>query len=192
MIDNASTPGILQDNLNAPMGDILCSIAASVAAAQIELDRSAITVAEMMSGQRLLRDLETGELIDEAGEPTDTPAVVDSRVLFGYTRGESGEVEPTKLSILELGFVPAFYQFAETVIELKIAMRLTKDENRRTVATGAAVDGSYAATYGFEAQYASVLKARLVPVPPPAALDEYLEAKLEEQAALVEEAETSV
>ena len=51
-----------QDLLSAPMGDMILQMALAIAEAQFELDKSSIMVAEMMGGQRLLRD-EEGRLI---------------------------------------------------------------------------------------------------------------------------------
>ena len=58
-----------QELLNVPMGDMIRSMALAIAQAQWELDKSSMTVTELMSGQRLLRDLDTGKLLD-AGRQT--------------------------------------------------------------------------------------------------------------------------
>ena len=69
-----------QELLNVPMGDMIRAIALAIADAQWALDKSSMVVAELMSGQRLLRDLDTGELMDAQGKRTGTPTIVDSRV----------------------------------------------------------------------------------------------------------------
>ncbi|NUM46924.1 MAG: hypothetical protein HUU38_19640, partial [Anaerolineales bacterium] len=46
-----------QELLNVPMGTMIREMAKAIADAQWELDKSSMTVAEMMSGQRVLRDL---------------------------------------------------------------------------------------------------------------------------------------
>jgi len=77
-----------QELLNVPMGDMIRSMALAIAQAQWELDKSSMTVTELMSGQRLLRDLDTGKLLDSNGKPTGEttkPITIDSRVFFGYT-----------------------------------------------------------------------------------------------------------
>ena len=73
-----------QELLNVPIGDMIRWIALAIADAQWGWDKSSIVVTELMSGQRLLRDLETGELMDAAGRRTGTPTIVDSRIYFGY------------------------------------------------------------------------------------------------------------
>ena len=49
-----------QELLNVPMGEMVKSMALSIAKAQWQLDKSSMTVAELMSGQHILRDLDTG------------------------------------------------------------------------------------------------------------------------------------
>src|SRR3954452_13446142 len=97
-----------QELLNVPMGDMIRSIARAIADAQWALDKSSMVVAELMSGQRLLRDLDSGELLDAAGQRTGTPTIVDSRVMFGYTYDADRKRVPTRVSMMELGFVPTF------------------------------------------------------------------------------------
>jgi hypothetical protein len=187
--------------LNLPVGDLIRSVALGIAEAQFQLDKASMTVAELMSGQRLLRDLDTGKLITPDGEPTDLPVVIDSRIYFGYHYDERGRRVADRLSMMELGFVPTFYQFVDTTIELKLAVRITQVERvgpaaaggsgsgaakeaRDVKETGSAgwwagsasegfvlsstpVDANYSSAYSFEAQMASTVKTKLVPVPPP-------------------------
>ncbi len=162
-----------QELLNVPMGDMIRQMALAIADAQFELDKSSILVAEMMGGSMRVRD--------EEGVPV-TPAVtLDSRVSFG------GE----QLSMLELGFSPNFYQFVDTIIEVKIAVKMTesvastystttsapsikKHQKMRAMVTQ--VDASYTRKYDYSAEGASLLRTKLVPVPPPAVLEERIRA----------------
>ena len=118
-----------QELLNVPMGEMIRSMAMAIADGQWALDKSSMTVAELMSGQRMLRDIDSGQLI-HTGEGG-APQVVDSRVHFGYTyedkKNQEGTVirKPQKVSMMELGFTPNFYQFVDTVIEVKIAIKMT-------------------------------------------------------------------
>ena len=83
-----------QELLNVPMGSMIRQMALAIAEGQFELDKNSMLVAEMMSGQRLLRDIDTGELINPL--PDGTPRIIDSRIYFGYTyeeeRDEKGEI----------------------------------------------------------------------------------------------------
>jgi hypothetical protein len=180
---------------SVPIGEMVRSMALAIADAQFELDKASLITAEFMSGQRPLRDPDSGRfLLDEAGKPI----IGNSLVQFGYTRDQNGDPVPNWLSMMELGFVPAFYQFVDTVIEVKLALRINQvaapidpatgdvmtvpaggwasDATRRTgvTVTSTPVDAGYAATYNFDLELSSVFKTKLVPVPPPAVLEDRL------------------
>ena len=208
-----------QELLNVPMGDMIRSIALAIADAQWALDKSSMVVTELMSGQRLLRDLETGELMDAAGRRTGTPTIVDSRIYFGYVYDDNGNRVPTKMSMMELGFVPTFYQFVDTIIEVKISITIqasveatnsqaqnTTDVANRTAYTyqysgnwwysGAAtssvsrgttvstsqVNAGYASRYNYSVEGSSLLRTKLVPVPPPPVLEDRIRQLMELEA----------
>ncbi len=199
-----------QELLNVPMGEMIRSMAMAIADAQWALDKSSMTVAELMSGQRMVRDLETGELSTDA---EGDPRVVDSRVHFGYTYNlEDGKVkrEPNKVSMMELGFTPNFYQFVDTIIEVRISISMKgetqqvsssqratderadsarhqgyatrhwwswghssgADRQSRTTVTTAQVNASYANKYSYSVEGSSLMRTKLVPIPPPAVLEE--------------------
>ena len=183
-----------QQLLNVPMGDMIRQMAFAIADAQLELDESSVRVAELMSGQRPLRDAE-GNLVDQDGNPTDVPEYVDTRVYFGHETVEGVE-KPARVSMMELGFTPTFYQFIDTIIEVKIAIKITRDtefktnwtarqETRKNVSCSentvqtSQVDASYSAKYGYTAEGSSLLRTKLVPVPPPAILEERIRGLLD-------------
>jgi hypothetical protein len=176
-----------QELLNVPMGEMIRDMALAIAEAQIALDASSLRVAEMMSGKMYP--------IKDDGSPDESAPVRDTTVTFGYAY-EGGVRVPTKMSMLELGFTPTFYQFVDTIIEVKIAIKITRDtemktnwssrqETRKNVSCSentvktTQVDGSYASKYGYSAEGASLLRTKLVPVPPPAILEERIRGLLE-------------
>lgn len=203
--------GIGQELLNVPMGDMIRQMAFAIADAQLELDESSVRVAELMSGQYPRRD-EEGNLIDAAGEPTDKPVYVDSRVFFGEETVD-GKLVPSRISMMELGFTPTFYQFIDTLIEVKIAIKITREIERkksvqqkedattktsslefkrgamfakvtnRTSVTTTTVDASYSAKYSYSAEGSSLLRTKLAPVPPPPVLEERIRKLIEDRAA---------
>ena len=119
---------------------------------------------------------------------------------------------PTRLSMLELGFTPTFYQFVDTIIEVKIAIKITRETTRTrttkdtfqqntnasrsrsgflglflgpssrqtTTVSTSQVDGSYSAKYGYSAEGASLLRTKLVPLPPPPVLEDRIRRQLDE------------
>ncbi len=177
-----------------PIADLIRSMAMAVADAQFELDKSSLMVAEFMSGKRPLRDPSTGEFVGEDGKPTTEAVLIDSRIQFGYDIVDGKRV-PRLVSMMELGFVPTFYQFVDTAIEVKLALKLNKVSQPIDPRTGRAssggeqvivsstpIDGAYAAGYGFKLEFASVFRTKLVPVPPPATLDARLRELLQQEA----------
>ncbi len=368
-IDNIN---VGQELLNVPMGDMIRSMAFAIADSQWQLDKASIRVAELMSGQQLLRHPATGELMDTDGRPlkavampdgrmvnpdvlqltandkgqitaegnkeieeaakaylqeekqplpsTDppnyetevdkylagisdaarrsikeaawkerkigakaageaekrrellrekaaaappvTPRVTDSRVFFGYTympeRDAAGKIiylnrknpedpdgdeidvpqmirVPKRVSMMELGFTPTFYQFVDTIIEVKLAIKKTREtvETRTTRETSTentekdltvaettktrtstgwhgwwwwgyhhssektetkhkkvgkqettratSVDASYSSKYGYSVEGSSLLRTKLVPVPPPAILEDRIRQVMESE-----------
>ncbi len=209
-----------QELLNVPMGDMIRSMALAIADAQWALDKSSMVVTELMSGQRLLRDLETGELMDEKGQRTGVPTIIDSRIYFGYFYDDKGNRIPTKMSMMELGFVPTFYQFVDTIIEVKISITInatteamsstaasTTDvanraaysyqhsgywwgygggaaasASRGTTVTTSQVNAGYANRYNYTVEGASLLRTKLVPVPPPPVLEDRIRQLMEIEA----------
>lgn len=209
---------------NVPFGELIKTTALAVAEAQAELDKSALRVAEMMSGSAVLRDPETMLPIDANGRrPVRTeggvyyasddaserfePAMVDTRVFFG--RDLAGA--PVRMSMLELGFTPTFYQFVETVLEIKIALTLTKavdsevknkgevrevSQSSRVAASygrnggsfaassqvqtkATPIDATYSTRYNYAVEAASLFRTKLVPVPPPALLEQRIRQQME-------------
>lgn len=209
-----------QELLNVPMGDMIRSMALAIADAQFALDKSSMIVTELMSGHRLLRDLETGELMDEKGQRTGVPTVINSCVYFGYDYDENGNAVPKRLSMMELGFVPTFYQFVDTIIEVKIAVTInavteaathvaygsSSVESRAsygyqhsgywgwygggvaasssgaTTVTTSQVNAGYANRYNYSVDGASLLRTKLVPVPPPPVLEDRIRQLMEIEA----------
>lgn len=206
-----------QELLNVPMGEMISSMALAIADAQWQLDKSSVVVTELMSGQRLLRDLDSGVLMDADGKATGIPTVIDSRVYFGYEYDSGGNKIPQKLSMMELGFVPNFYQFVDTIIEVKIAVSVrgeteqsteisnsnsssssssssngtrywwwggyNSNRHSRTVtARTSSVDANYSSKYSYSVEGASLLRTKMVPVPPPSILEERVRQLIELEA----------
>lgn len=180
-----------QDLLNVPMGDMISQMALAIADAQLALDESGIRQAELMSGRVVLRD-EQGRMINESGAvSTDGPHFYDSLIYFGYRRSADGTTTtPERVSMMELGFTPTFYQFVDTLIEVKIAIKMTEESSSTRTEKGyqrssrfsatkngifystsvTPVDATYSSKYNYSAEGSSVLRTKLAPVPPPSVL----------------------
>lgn len=210
-----------QTLLNVPMGEMISSMATAIAQAQWDLNKSSIVSAEYMSGSRIVRDLDSGIPLEEGtGQPIDennagVPMVQDTRVHFGYSYlpDEHGNLTrvPQRVSMLELGFAPVFYQFVDTIIEVKIAVSLQSTTTRKTTrktqsksssnrrryhwgrfgfystggpkAVATSVDANYSNTYQYSVEGASLLRTKLAPVPPPSVLEERIRSIVDQEAA---------
>lgn len=110
---------------------------------------------------------------------------------------------PQRLSMLELGFTPTFYQFVDNIIEVKISIKFTREGSssvdvqsnsktrsasigfsrgrvraRRNVTT-TQVNANYSQKYSYSAEGSSLLRTKLVPIPPPAILEERIQQQME-------------
>lgn len=118
---------------------------------------------------------------------------------------------PVRHSMLELGFAPTFYQFVDTIIEVKIAIKITRESEygvtRTTTSSSKSstgrfgffgfagrgstgsnvvtsqVDASYASKYSYSAEGASILRTKIVPVPVPVALEARIRSFMETEEA---------
>jgi len=178
-----------QDLLAVPFPEMVEKLAMSIATAQLELDLKSVQVAQMMAGQKVVvpnPDFPDDRAKDRTIEP--------QRVVFGKRyKNESltgtsltadGNKEDADFSLLELGFMPNFYQFVDTIIEVKISISMTKESSysqsssttRASAGWGSVkvstVSASYSSKYSYHAEGASLLRTKLVPVPPPAVLEE--------------------
>lgn len=114
---------------------------------------------------------------------------------------------PTRLSMMELGFTPTFYQFVDTIIEVKLSISFTQEHSsetkvesksrtvsksasigfskgrfsasKRKTVTTTQVNGTYASKFNYTAEGSSLLRTKLTPVPPPAILEERIRIQLD-------------
>lgn len=120
---------------------------------------------------------------------------------------------PTRLSMMELGFAPTFYQFVDTIIEVKIAIKITREREFTRTRTNkdssvdaaskrkrsfwgtsransykrnvatSQVDASYSNKYSYSAEGSSILRTKIVPVPVPTALEDRIQSFMETEEA---------
>ncbi len=167
---------------DVPIGDMVQALAIGIAEAQFQLDRASARLAEMMSGTYQLRsDLDS--VLDDVPE---NDGLIDTRIWF------NGE----KLSMLELGFTPTFYQFVDTTLEVKVSVSVTRETTSETTSESTSthtkkkkhgffgsggsttstrtttVSARFAQRFQYSAEGASVIRTKMVPVPPPAILED--------------------
>jgi len=171
--------------LNVPFGQMISSLGRAIADAQRSLDENSIHILEEMG-----RD-----------QTVSLPFVT-----VHYNDSEGGLVvsdDPIKTSMIGAGFQPTFYQFAETIIEVKIAITMSYEysntynrkyesgtntgsnysvdgnnydyDYKRTVTTATTVDAGYSNKYNYNTEGSSLLRTRLVPVPPNSLISQMIE-----------------
>jgi hypothetical protein len=137
-----TAPTVTRTLLEAPLPELIARLGLAIAEAQAALDTNSISVAQAM-------------------------ATTDEKLKIKL--GEES------YSLLELGFVPTFYAFTEATIEAKLSFSV--QESRETTTGGSAtvgygvlaasVNASYTRKFGFQAEGASSIAARLISLPPP-------------------------
>lgn len=164
-----------QELLDVPFPEMLKSMGLAIAQAQFELDNTSLRLARMMAGEGY-------EVPDPTESDPKKTKTVQALVQFD---GKS-------LSLMELGFTPTFYQFVDTIIEVKVSISMSQESQSafstttvageteggfavfyaKTAARVSTVSASYASKYQYSAEGSSLLRTKLVPVPPPAILEE--------------------
>lgn len=171
--------------LNAPFPEMIKTMGLSIAEAQYELDLVSMKIARLMAGYEPEPEPEPGQTLPpRSGTPQRTKLV---------PLGDGKEY-----SLLELGFTPTFYQFVDTLIEVKISISMSRETNYSRSSTTvdanlkgsvgffsasasmrvSTVSASYASKYQYSAEGSSLMRTKLVPVPAPALLEERIRAMI--------------
>lgn len=144
-----------QELLNVPFGDMVLQLAGAIAEGQYKLDRLSCEIAKLMGKETI-----------------SLPSL------------EQGK-EEYKTTLLGAGFQPTFYQFTDTIVEVKMAITMAKS-HEATVSTSAkagigcfsaSVNASYTGKYSYSVEGSSLLRTKITPVPPNSFLEKYLEIK---------------
>lgn len=150
------------------------------------------------------------------GTGKDTAVPSGNATLPDGTTVKATELEirmPTRMSMMELGFGATFYQFVDTIIEVKIAIKITRDRSytktrqakKADVSSSSSrkrsfwgtsksssygrnvatsqVDATYSNRYSYSAEGASILRTKIMPVPLPTALEDRIQSFIETEEA---------
>jgi hypothetical protein len=135
--------------LNAmPFDEMIASMGTGIAEAQRKLDEISFEITKMMSG---------------------TEAKYRIRL--------SDSADARSYSLLELGFAPTFYQFVDTVLEVKVAFSMSSETSNtgsgrgKYQAKSTPVDATYSNRFQYPVEGSSVMRTKLVTVPPPGLLE---------------------
>jgi len=147
--------------LNVPLPEMVMKLGLGVAEAQRALDENSVETAKLLADTTVPLVLSITQTIAENGT-------------VSYT-----SQDPVDVSLLQIGLMPTFYQFAEATIEVTMDIKTTTSrETNIKVSAKAKVgfamwsasvntDVSHNRKFGKEVHGTSRLVTRMVPVPPP-------------------------
>ena len=149
-----------QELLNVPFPEMVFKLASAIAESQFKLDLFSCEVAKLM-GDPEKASVELPDLTDTKGNKT------------------------IKTSLIGAGFQPTFYQFSESIIEVKMTITCVTSHEASVSASvkanwgvvSATVNASYTGKYSFSAEGSSLLRTKLVPAPPNVFMQKMLEMK---------------
>ncbi len=161
--------------LDVPFPEMVYNLALAIAGSQANLDRESIEILRIMGDKK-------------------NHTVYIPRIGLNETTGEiTDDDENLETSMIGAGFQPTFYQFAETIIEVKMAVSMTReyneegDINQTKTKVGwnkrglsirtTTIDATYSSKYNFTQEGSSTVRTRLVPVPPNTFIQRLLEMK---------------
>jgi hypothetical protein len=163
-----------QDLLDVPFPEMISKLGLAIAQSQHNMDQEGIEILKIM-GDKELAPVTIPNYAVNAGDHTLVPNTSDDIVT----------------SMIGAGFQPTFYQFAETIIEVKMAITMTRTYTTERTTQGTEtqwwrtskgvsvrstpVNAKYSSTYNYTAEGSSLLRTRLVPVPPNPFIQKILE-----------------
>ncbi len=142
-----------QQLLDVPFSDMVAGLACAIAESQAKLDMESIEVLKMMG--------------DKTNNPVELPYI--------------GKTVTT--SMIGAGFQPTFYQFSETIIEVKMTISMSQESKVEGNSTSSkpktsilrkqpvslkasSLNAKYTNTYNFSQEGSSLIRTTIVPVPP--------------------------
>ena len=181
-----------QDLLDTPFPQMVQNLAFAIARGQLALDRSSMDTTRQLAQEKVQIIEEIHEVIepefrtinvsinDAAGTPINQTIVVTG------ARIRSDSTEPVDYTLLQAGLFPTFYQFTESIIEVKMSISQKSSSSSEleagaslsvqggwgpvSVAFAAHVNYKNSNTYSYSAEGSSLLRTTLKPVPPPSRL----------------------
>lgn len=174
------------DLLDVPFPEMVSQLGIAIARSQFNLDLNSIEILKVMG--------------DKKAAPVSIPNIINQTGALAKDDGTAGN-EPAEIvtSMIGAGFQPTFYQFAETIIEVKMAISAKSESSyeretkgtqttqtstsrwwglsKSTTITTTPVDARYSSKYNYTAEGSSLLRTRLVPMPPNSFMQRMLDMK---------------
>jgi hypothetical protein len=169
-----------QDLLNVPFPKMVLSLAQAISKGQLAMDRASLSTLRVLARSNFDFIPEVTEVLTPVPRVVNTPSgpVTVTGVDVGFTAAP-----PIRLNMLQAGILPTFYQFTESIIEVKISIS-SKTESKSEFEFGAEVSAeadfffgsaSFSShvnyktsnTYSYSTEGSSLLRTTLKPTPPP-------------------------
>jgi hypothetical protein len=173
-----------QDLLDVPFPQMVQNLAFAIARGQLALDRTSLATARALAQERVSVISEMSEVI--VPDPYDVNLPDGGTIRVTGARVQFDQARPTSMTLLQAGLFPTFYQFTESVIEVKMAIsQKTASSSELEVGASLEVSGGFfgvsvafashvnyktSNTYSYSAEGSSLLRTTLRPVPPPSRL----------------------
>jgi hypothetical protein len=188
-----------QELLDVPFPEMIYKMANAIAQGQRRLDQASLDTARALAKAqvRVIPDIyeivEKQTLADAAGAGTTLPGTAGAAESVKVTTVTAA---PVSMSLMQAGLLPTFYQFTESLIEVKISISHRSSSESEfefgaetTVSTEAEAHGSLfgfggsgsvsttfashvnyksSSSYSYSAEGSSLLRTTLKPVPAPA------------------------
>lgn len=168
-----------QELLNVPFPEMVLKLATAIAEGQYKLDQVSCEIAKFM-GDKTISPIYLPDLTDPEGK------------------------KEIVTSMIGAGFQPTFYQFTDTIIEVKMAISMNKstEKSGSVSARGgfgcfsASVNASYSSKYSYSVEGSSLIRTKITPLPPNPFMSRILDMRAEllqqEMAIALLEAESKI
>ena len=158
------------DLLAVPFPQMVLQLALAISQGQAALDRTSIQTARELARARFEVLTEISDVIEPVPKTKGGVAYTGAKVTTDF--------DFTNMSLLQAGLFPTFYQFTESIIEVKMAIstKTSSEFSLEVQASGgfacfsASVDAKYSQSFSYSVDGSSLLRTTLKPVPPPARL----------------------
>ena len=148
-----------QELLNVPFDEMVLKMACAIAEGQYKLDKVSCEIAKFMG--------------DKEVAPIYLPNLTDNTEIV--------------TSLIGAGFQPTFYQFTDTIIEVKMAISMNKTTEKAGSVSAKAgfgpfsaqVNASYSSKYSYSVEGSSLLRTKITPLPPNPFMTRILDMKAE-------------
>ncbi|MFG1605022.1 hypothetical protein [Actinoplanes sp. NPDC049265] len=181
-----------QDLLDVPFPQMVQNLAFAIARGQLALDRSSIETTRQLAREKVKIIEEIHETITPSFESVSLTVddgqggTRNAQVVITGAKITSESTDPVDYTLLQAGLFPTFYQFTESVIEVKMSIsQKTSSSSELEAGASLSVQGGFGPvsvafaahvnyknsnTYSYSAEGSSLLRTTLKPVPPPSRL----------------------